>query len=322
MIQSIEELRREHQQSRIGLQLAELILRVARSTAHRYPPAIYSDSGVWNSEAIEDAAQEWTEARLLRRHDLAAMLARASSMKALQGALTISFSQWLINQRPRTSITNLFKRAKDLLEQDSSFTAVGRATKAALQQWTVSGAPDSQPSELSLADLANISRQLTDDELHLVRYGPYSLKSSPILRQPGLQAFLTHLLGNAKGTLSLGQITETMRRRFGLYEFEARELDESLVSPAPDVLRSVEQRDLARRLLANLTPDGVFALKTISGQGGDIAKAALFSKSSEAELEDHLTFALSWLAKFCESPEEAAATYTVFESLLVEVGDV
>jgi hypothetical protein len=130
------------------------------------------------------------------------------------------------------------------------------------------------------------------------------------------------LLGNAKGTLALGQIAETIRRRFGLYEFETRELDESLVSPAQDVLRSVEQRDLARRLLANLTPDAVDALKTISGQGGDTAKAALVSKSSEAELEGHLTFALSWLAKFSESPDEAAATYGTFESLLVEVGDV
>ena len=117
--------------------------------------------------------------------------------------------------------------------------------------------------------------------------GPFSLKSSPILRQPGLHAFLTHLLGSAKGTLSLGQIAETIRRRFGLYEFEARELDESLVSPAQDVLRSVEQRDLARRLLANLTPDVVVALRTISEHGGDIAKAALLSKSSEAELEGH-----------------------------------
>jgi hypothetical protein len=243
-------------------------------------------------------------------------------MKALQGALTTSFSQWLINRRPRTSIANLFKRAQFMLEQDPSFTAVGRATKAALQQWTVSGAPASQPSESSLAELVSISRQLTDDELYLVRYGPFSLKSSPILRQPGLHAFLRHLLGNARGTLSLGQIAETIRRRFGLYEFEARELDDTLVSPAQDVLRSVEQRDLARRLLANLTPDGVVALRTISDQGGDIAKAALVSKSSEAELEGHLTFALSWLSKFCESPDEAAATYAVFESLLVEVGDV
>jgi hypothetical protein len=209
-----------------------------------------------------------------------------------------------------------------MLEQDPSFNAVGRATKAALQQWTLSGAAQAQPSELTTAELVGLSRQLRDDELHLVRYGPLSLKSSPILRQPGLHVFLTHLLGNASGTLSLGQIAETMRRRFGLYEFEARELDESLASPAPDVLRSVERRDLARRLLANLTPDAVEVLKRISDQGGDIAKAAVESGSSEAELEGHLMFALSWLAKFSESPEEAVATYAAFESLLVGVGDV
>ena len=53
------------------------------------------------------------------------MLAGASSTKALQGALTTSFSQWLINRRPRTSITNLFKRAQDMLERDF-LRAVGR----------------------------------------------------------------------------------------------------------------------------------------------------------------------------------------------------
>jgi hypothetical protein len=264
MSADLEQLRREHTERVIGPELKRLLDRVVRATAPAYPPAEYSDARTWDSQALADALQDWVEVRLLRRGDLSKMLTRAPSLAALRGALTRSFEQFLANRRRRTSATNLYQRTTKMLREKSErFARIGRAARSHEQLWTVAEQAETTraPSRLSVAALVAIAAELSDDDLEVVRYGPASLKSSPILREPKLCEFLAHLLVRAEGALDQATIADVMRRRFGLFELEEVALEDYDVAAPVTELRQVESDEVVRSVRARLGQDRLQELR-------------------------------------------------------------
>lgn len=230
MSATLEQLREEHERRFIGVELTALLTRIATATARTYPPT-YTPAGVWNEDSIADAAQAWTADRLIERRDLTNLLAGASTIASLRAGLTRSFQQHLTNQRQSTSATNLYKRIVAMLRSDPDFHALPGSARPHRQLWTLTGSPAQEPSRLTLAARLRLAAELTDDELVVIKYGPLSLKSSPILRKPALKRFLLHLLGGA-GALTPADIMDIVRRRFALPEPQAVELTEDLQLPA------------------------------------------------------------------------------------------
>ncbi len=306
----LDELRAEHEAVVIGPLLKELLEKLVRATAPTYPPLEYSDAQIWNGEAIEDALHGWVADRLLRRGDLAAMLLRSNSTEHLRAMLTTSFGQWLVNQRPRTSATNLFSRTKKLLK--AKFEAVGPKTSRANEQFYTLKGGNEDPSGVSLRGLVAIAHELDDETLEVVRYGPNTLKSSPILRDPKLEEFVHHILLRAEGALTLGRIAEVERYRFNLPTFERIELEAALESETVSTIVSVERSDLARSVLARLGPD-LESLVHAYSDTDSIPSAAKRAGLSAAEFSARLNHVLGMIADFADDPDEAAA---VFEELL------
>jgi hypothetical protein len=308
MSADLEQLRREHADQVIGPELQRLLEGVVRATARTYPPAEYSDSGTWDSDALADALQDWVEARLLRRGDLSKMLTAAPSVAGLRGALTRSFEQFLANRRRRTSATNLYQRTTKILREDSThFARVGQARRSHEQLWTVSelAGMATGSSRLSIPSLVAIASELSDDDLEVVRYGAMSLKSSPILREAKLREFLVHLLGRAEGALDQTTIAEVMRRRFGLVELEVVALEEHDVGATAVELRHVDQDDVVASVLTRLGRDRLDELRQFHTTDADpddlpsavsdtIALVAQYADSAEAaeEIYDRLVESL------------------------------
>jgi hypothetical protein len=247
---TLDQLRKEHEREFIGRELAQLLTRVVTVTARTYPPT-YTPAGVWNEDSIADAAQEWTADRLIDRRDLTNLIAGASTLASLRAGLTRSFQQHLTNQRQRTSATNLYKRLVTMLRTDPEFQQVGGNVRSHSQRWTLAAAPEDEPSRLTLAARLKLAAELSDEDLQVVKYGPLSLKSSPILRQPALKRFLQHLLGGA-GALSPADIMDIVRRRFALPEPQAIELTENLQLPAPTTHDSTIEQMIARSVAARV----------------------------------------------------------------------
>lgn len=310
MSADLEQLRREHAERVIGPQLMALLERIVRATAPAYPAAEYSDSGTWDSEALADALQEWVEVRLLKRGDLSKLLTRATSMPALRGALTRSFKQFLTNRRRRTSATNLYQRTTKMLRAETEhFAKVGQARRSHEQLWTLRELAEDglARSRLSIPALVAIACELDDDELEVIRYEETRLKSSPILREPKLRAFVIHLLGEAEGALDQSTIAEVMRRRFGLFELVEVSLEEEgLAAPAPEP-RSVEQGDLVASALARL------------GKARCEELREFYSSPTDPEvLPEAVNVAITLVAEYARSAEEAEAAYDqLIESLLI-----
>jgi hypothetical protein len=317
MTATLEQLRAEHASQVIGPELSHLLERIVRATAVTYPPVEYSDAGVWNREAFEDALHDWVEIRLLTRGDLTVMLASAASVTALRAALTRSFGQFLINRRRRTAASNLYKRTLAKLRTDERFLAVSSSARAHEVLWTLAATPVSEPSSLPLEELIALAFKRSDAELGVVRYGPHSLKSSPILREPQLADFLLHLLEGAQGALSMAAIAEVMRYRFNLVAPAPVELDEALVSPELSIPARVEQQEIARSVLSRLDFPQLEMLRTFVA-AGDLQEAATSLHVDVQQVASTVSEVLGMIADYAESADEARSVFNQLTESLFE----
>ncbi|MFL5901783.1 MAG: hypothetical protein ACJ75S_11380 [Solirubrobacterales bacterium] len=312
MSATLVELRAEHEREVIGPQLASLLARIATATAKTYPPD-YSAAGVWDDAAIEDVLQDWTEDRLLRRKDLGQMLAGARSLGALRAALTTSLGQHLTNRRRRSAATNLYKRTLAMLRSSERFASADGAGVAADQPWQIKGTSESGPSPMRDAELVRLAFQLSDEELGVVRYGPHSLKESPILRREGLHRFLEHVLGGAGGTLTPAILIEVMKRRFNLLSpapvelEEAEQLEQRVAPPVTEAVAASVVARLGRRRSELLV---AFAAH------GEVEAAAQSCGVEPAVLERALSEAMALIAEYAADPEEAEAIYSCLREKL------
>ena len=312
---TIEELRTERSREQIGPQLAELLNRVVTATAPTYPASAYSESATWDEASLQDALQDWVLTRLVERRDLDAMLAGAPSVKVLQAMLTTSFGQFLTNRRRRSSASNLYKRSLAILRTDARFRPVGTGHGSS-QLFTTSADQMREPSSKGTRDLLEIAWEKSDLKLGVVRYGPTSLKSSPILRDPELGDFLFFLLWRAEGALDMATIAEVIRRRFNLLDLAPAELSEAVSSPELSIVRQVEIRDQARSVLKRLGLERVQTLRQYQLAKGDFAAAAKGLSKPVAQVRKEISEVMQLVAEYAESIDEARAVYDqVVESL-------
>jgi hypothetical protein len=307
VVTDIDDIRREHVQDVIGELITALLVDVVGSIAPTYPPGEYSPAGVWNVAAIDDVMQDWVMARLLERGDLRVMISSARDVRALRAVLTRSLRQHLINSRRRTSATNLYTRMIKAL-RGGAFAPVGSSRSPALQAWTLNKLPHSAPAGPDIVSrMIKLAYGRTDAELGVVRYGPYSLKSSPILRDSQLHEFLKHLLAEADGYVTAAELFQVMRHRFNLVELPQRELDELAADPGASVSLKVERRLLASSVLAQLGGPAAALIRAIEEAGGDLIAAASARHvplSAVAEANDRLQ---ALIAEYAESADEAVA---------------
>jgi hypothetical protein len=312
---NLEALRAEHEAEVIGPLLARLLARVATATAKTYPPD-YSPTGTWNDEAIEDVLHDWTEDRLLRRKDLSKMLAGARSEAALRRALTTSLGQHLTNHRRRSAATNLFRRMLAMLRDDDAFAAVEAAGPAADQPWTLAAEPAASLSPLGEDELVRLAFELSDEDLAVVRYGPHSLKESPILRKPALHRFLAHMLAGAAGALSAAILIAVARRRFNLVEPENVELEKATDVEAPAT--RVETAALAASVIARLGQERC-DLVVAQARYEDPSTAAAAAGVDLSTMQRGLSETLALIAEHASDGDEARAIYeAVVERLFGE----
>lgn len=310
----LEILRREFADQGIGPDLYRLLGRIVRANVVSYPPAIYSPAGVWDENSLRDLLHDWIADRLLRGH-LEAMLASASHVGSLKAQLSTSIRQLVINRRRRDSAGNLYKRTVEMLKKDADFEPVGEGTTAH-RQWRLVGSSVGEPSLLRLGELTRIAYELGDDDLGVVRYGASSLKSSPILRDPGLKRFIVHVLLRAEGTLDATRLAQVQQQRFSLQRETQVELSERLNSGEPPVDLRVAATDAAEAVKVQLRLEDIEALAALANADWVVSRAAAQLGCSEGRISGARGRAASLISEYAENEEEARAIVRIlFESL-------
>ena len=317
---TLGELRNEYQREGVGVLLAELLAKIVWSTARRYPPSEYSPYEAWDESACEDVMNDWITERLWGRGDLQAMLSSATTLPQFRAALTTSLRQFLTNKRRRSIASNLYKRVKAILNRDSRFSSVVPAGAGAEQRWFfIDHGPNASP--LSLDDLVQVACELSNDDIEVVRYGPFSQKLSPILRDPELRRFLEHLLKRAEGSLTVSTIMDVMRSRFSLPIEENTKLDESIPSSRPGPADEATVTISARSVVSRLDLDESQVVAAYFTSHGSFSKAAESCGCASNRAREIVYRAFEMICECSESEDDARAIMQAVESLLLQPGD-
>jgi hypothetical protein len=321
LMDTLDGLREEYDQVGIGPDMHELLAKIVWSTVRQYPASEYSPYRTWDHSACEDVLNDWITERLWGRADLQNLLSSSATVQHLRAALTTSLRQHLTNKRRRSIVGNLYKRVRTMLRNDSAFRSVNSASAGPEERWMLVSVDFKLPSSFSVAELAQIACELNDDDLEVVRYGPFSQKLSPILRDPKLREFLIHLLQRSKGTLTLGAIIDVMRLRFSLPTDEVTELDEGMSSLSISPADEAAMRQSARTVVSRLTTEETDILERYFRSSGAFLEAARLSHCDVQQVRDVVHRAFAMISECSDSEDEARAVMQTVESLLNQHGD-
>ena len=304
-----EELYREAQQT---------VYAVVRG--RRYPVA-YSPTGQWDEDAFSGLTHDWVVNKLLRSRNLEHLLLTNDSLRGFRVGLQLSFTDFLIGQKKRTALDNLFARAAAILEGDARFRLFIGSRKKAARYWGLALWTKGQPYQGSEADL--IAAGLRLQGIRVIRYRADARKHSPVVSDGDLGELLAALLVDIDQLLSLAQFSTIFAYRFDL--LEARNLsleqpisEEAAEGPAPaDLLYtgqpSIETQMLVDEAVADLLPElsarqrrALLAYTQLEATLTSVAEELGCSKST---VDNELRRALQLIRRRAEDAEEAHRIY-------------
>ncbi|MGI9102550.1 MAG: hypothetical protein ACR2IF_08910 [Terriglobales bacterium] len=318
---NLQHLRDEYDVDGLGPLLTSLLAKIVWATVRLYPPSEYSEYGNWDKAACEDVLNDWIVERLWGRADLRSMLSSAPTTAQLRAALTTSLRQFLSNKRRRSIASNLYKRVRAQLRGAQFRSLSPDSLGMEQQQWTLKESSVSTPSILSTSDLVNVSWELNDEQLQVVKYGPFSQKLSPILREPKLKEFLGHLLGRAGGGITLGTILDVMRLRFGLITEENIEIDDSIPTENAGRSNLAEISVAARSIVSRLNRSQIAIVTAYFQTGGRFADAASRSGCEAQAVHETVHAVFEAVCECSETEDDARSIMNAVESLLTQRGD-
>ncbi len=311
----IKAIREEHSREGVGPEIYEFLQQVVRITAIRYPPQIYAGAPRWDEGSLAELLHDWLLERLMRG-DLSLMISSSPTTAALRNQLSTSLKQLIINRRRRDSAGNLYRRTLAMLKSSERFSQVGPDSPGQAL-WSLAADPASEPTQRPLRGLVRIAHELSDQDLQVVRYGPHSLKSSPILREPALERFLVHLLGKAGGGLTAAQLAQVMQHRFSLLREDVVGIERELASEELVETR-VETDQIAAAVVEQLDPVDLERVKALVASDWDVEATAETSEHSKSTLEVAAAGLVSLVTEFAESQEQSVAVIEkVSESLFI-----
>lgn len=271
----LEALIAEHASERLGtLWLAEI--KKAANVAKRYNPRIYGHASTWDEGALNDLVQDVVE-RMLAKSQVEYICDLANDFGHARALIHRQVKMTLADRRQRTSIDNLFDRAKERLAKPPF-----EVRSAKPPTWALAGS-DVEPGEGSqrlIAALAALPRlpglgkdrasavwttETLDDALLLI------CRTSGAITEDNLRKILDE-------ALTVFSTSEVVTDDAGAGD-QASELDPAGLAVANDALD---------RLAAALTREetAVLAGKWIGDSDGDIAARLAISRPTVAKHKD------------------------------------
>lgn len=316
----LDELIEEHARERVGPQIYALVVNTVRAVAiGRGYPLSYSPTGRWDEDALSGLAHDWLARKLLRLGYLEHLLLSNETARGFRRGLELSFTDFLVGQRKRSTLDNLFRRARSILQDDPRFRQATAGTVASAT-WALAVWPDGEPHVGPDGDV--IAAGLRVGGVERIRYRADARKLSPVLSDEHLAAFLEALLRNVGAPISLERMMLALQYRFDLQNDEEVSLERPL---AGDVERSATLGDTLSApesvedavVLAEIV-DEILAVMPTRQQRILVeyakAEATLTSVAervgcSKSTVDNELRRALALIRRSVESSDEADAVY-------------
>jgi len=326
----IDGLRAAYAESGLNQELYDLIIRTVEQiiVRRRYPPT-YSPYGRWDQDTYDDLAHEWTLQRLLRSGQLEHLLLNNETLSGFQHGLELSFIGFLLNQRQRTALENLYDRTAAILERDPRFQRVGDTTRKSEHLW---GLAEWRGVDAFAGDDAGlIGAGLEVECPPVIRYRPNARKHSPIISEPDLAEYLHALYTLLHATLRLSQLTTIFRYRFNLLESAPLRLDDARFTSEGEEFPQVELVDQGEQVeaqvliteavdsvLLDLTARQRQALHAYAHPNATLTVVAQQLGCSKSTVENEVRRAVTVIGQYADGAEEASQVYSRLLERLVD----
>lgn len=318
----------------IGEQLYREILGAVRGVifGHGYPPA-YSPTGRWDEDAVTALAHDWTIDKLLRRGQLEYLLLANEVLRGFRTGMELSFRHFLIGQKKRTELDNLFQRANAILERDARFQLLQEPGRKSTRLWGLSVWEARGAFQGPDADL--VAAGFRVPEMPVIRYRPDARKLSPVIGDRSLAEFIAGLLAQVGFGLSLEQMVVVFRYRFNLLDAENVSLDASAAIDDEGGVSSLAERlsdgtlpeeeilatETALTVLHELSPQQRRVLLEYARPNATLSSVAELAGCSKSTVENELRRTMQAIERNVGGPDEAQAVYDqLIEALSLEYG--
>jgi hypothetical protein len=317
----------------VGGYLYDEIRRTVRAVIKgRGYPTSYSPTGRWDDDAYSALAHEWIVKKLLLPSGLQHLLLSSQTLAGFRKGLEVYFTHYLISQKERTALDNLFHRADAILDRDPRFRCFATSSKAATRLWGLTSWSAPEPYERSDDDLIAAGLRITG--ISTIRYREDARKLSPVVSERDLAQFMESLFQDLGRLLSLAQLMTVFRYRFNLLEAEELSLDEPLgtddeghpmyrhgvISGGAPLDEIVIVEETARSLLRELSTRDLQVLLECAKPDATLASVASRLQCSKSTVDNVRRHAINVIRQRTESLEEARGTYARLLELL-EVPD-
>jgi DNA-directed RNA polymerase specialized sigma24 family protein len=298
------------------------VLRMVRAVVlgRRYPPS-YSPTGRWDEDAFTALAHDWISQKLLRYHQLEHLLLSNQTLGGFRKGLELSFVQYLIGQKKRTTLDNLFRRASAILEADARFYCFSESQKKANRLWGL--ATWEQPEAYQGPEEELIAFGLRLPGIRVIRYRANAKKLSPVISDHELGNFLEALLDSVGGLINLSQFATVFRFRFNLLEVTEVSLDEPVFTDEDghalrrgDMLAAetvteevLLEEEVARSLLTALSVRQQQVLLEYAHPDATLTSVAERLGCSKSTVDNELRRVMEALRGSTDTIEEAEAVY-------------
>ena len=311
----------------LGEHLYQELLQTVRRVSRHYP-VTYSPTGRWDECAFTALAHYWAIAKLWRLGHLEHLLLTNQTLTGFRNGLAFSFRNFLISQKDRTALDNLFQRANTLLERDPRFRLFGENRKKASRLWGLASWQEVQPYQGQDAELISIGLSLRG--FPIIRYRVDAKKNSPILTDAELASFLHALLETVGYAFSLAQLALVFKYRFNLLETDEVSLEAALaedsegnsrqvsdmIHEGPTVEEATIINEAATTLLSELSPRQKQVLLSYAQPGATLTNVGGQLGCSKSTVENEIRRTLEAIRRHAETMEEAEVIYARLLELL------
>jgi hypothetical protein len=231
------DIRRRYRESaeldpRLARELRQIASRLVRFGGL---PSAYAPYGVWDREAEDEVFQSWYGGRLVNAGQLQALLDRAATIQGFRRLGERSLRQYVLNQRERSQVQNLYARTAELLIEDDDFAAFVEAARPQDVWWGLTIWSD--PPQFNASEGGLYASAWSLGEFEIIRYRTDAKKLAPVLAAAELKRFVVGLFEAVASLLTLSLLARTFEQRFDLGAVQLDSLDSD---EAPEVAAGKE----------------------------------------------------------------------------------
>jgi hypothetical protein len=293
----------------------------------RLPDAV-SPYGHFGQDVHDDLCNGWIAAKLLRDGGILKLVDKAKDVSGFQFMAEQSFYQWLLNARPRSYSSNIYRRMVNKLEEQTDrFLLIRDAKRSQHRGWAL--VDQGAPAMFAGSDRELAAAAMTAGDIELKLWKPDSKNLDPLVGSDELMRFCEVVMRALDAAVTPEILMRALAMRVDLAEVdpdsidEMGELGEEISAPTDiDIDEALDLRSAAINVITQITnprwTEVIVATERRGEAGKDVAERLGVSPATVASDRKNV---ILLVARFAENLDAASRLLKEVVDLLYEASD-